>query len=136
MKQEQCLKKTCRGSIIANQASYGSLRQLHTKLLDQLFVLVELLKSLDVHVWQFSGFGLVTVLLVSQDAHRELWPGESLQPAHQQNSSTPPSSFGSEAGYGSEKIWVDPPISVQRCPGQMLCFMFEITALLCTSNDK
>lgn len=58
-----------------------SQNQLRTELLDQFLVLVELLESLDVHVWQLGSFGLVTVLLVSQDAHRELWPGESLQPA-------------------------------------------------------
>lgn len=59
-----------------------SQNQLRTELLDQFLVLVELLESLDVHVWQLGSFGLVTVLLVSQDAHRELWPGESLQPAY------------------------------------------------------
>lgn len=51
-----------------------------TELLDKLFVLVELLESLDVHVRQICSFSLVTVLLVSQDAHGELWPGQSLQP--------------------------------------------------------
>lgn len=59
---------------------YGSC-SLHTELLDQLLVLVELFESLDVHVWQVSGFGLITVLLVSQKTHGELRPGESLQPA-------------------------------------------------------
>lgn len=58
--------------------------QLLTELLDQLLVLVELLQSLDVHVGHVSSFGLVTVLLVSQDAHRELGPGESLQPVRRQ----------------------------------------------------
>lgn len=62
--------------------SLGSRCQLRTELLDHFFVLVELLESLDVHVWQLSCFSLVTVLLVSQDAHGELWPGESLQPAY------------------------------------------------------
>lgn len=54
--------------------------QLHTKLLDQLFVLVQFLQSLNIHVWQISSFGLIAMLLVSQDAHREFWPRESLQP--------------------------------------------------------
>lgn len=56
--------------------------EFHTKLLDQLFVLIQLLESLNVHMWQFSSFGLIAVLLVSQDADRELWPGERLQPGY------------------------------------------------------
>lgn len=57
-------------------------RSLLTELLDQLLVLVELFKSLDVHVWHVSSFSFVTVLLVSQNTHGELGPWESLQPAH------------------------------------------------------
>lgn len=53
---------------------------LHTELLNKLFVLVQLLQSLDVHVWQVSSFRLIAVLLVSQNAHGEFWPWESLQP--------------------------------------------------------
>ncbi|TNN82874.1 hypothetical protein EYF80_006831 [Liparis tanakae] len=44
-----------------------------------------LLESLDVHVWQLSNFGFVTMLLVSKDAHGKLGPGESLQPADSQS---------------------------------------------------
>lgn len=58
------------------------IQYLHTKLLDQLFVLVELLESLNVHVRQVSSLGLITVLLVSQNADGELRPGESPQPAY------------------------------------------------------
>lgn len=53
---------------------------LHTELLNKLFVLVQLLQSLDVHVWQIRSFSLIAVLLVSQNAHGEFWPWESLQP--------------------------------------------------------
>lgn len=53
---------------------------LHTELLNKLFVLVQLLQSLDVHVWQISSFSLIAVLLVSQNTDREFWPWESLQP--------------------------------------------------------
>ena len=61
--------------------SLVSCSKLRTELFDQLLVLVELLESLNVHVWHVGSFGLITVLLVSQDTHRELWPGQSLQPA-------------------------------------------------------
>lgn len=57
-------------------------RFLRTKLFDELLVFVELLESLDVHVWHVGSFGLVAVLLVSQNAHGELGPWESLQPAY------------------------------------------------------
>lgn len=39
-----------------------------TQLLDHFLVLVELLKGLDVHVWQFSDLGFITMLLVSKNA--------------------------------------------------------------------
>ena len=54
---------------------------MHTEFLDQLLVFVEFFESFNVHVWHVSSFGLVAVLLVSQDAHGELWSGQSLQPA-------------------------------------------------------
>lgn len=53
---------------------------LHTKLLNKLFILVQFLQSLDVHVWQIGSFSLIAVLLVSQNAYGEFWPWESLQP--------------------------------------------------------
>ena len=40
-----------------------------TQFLDQFLVLVELLEGLDVHVGHVGGFSLITMLLVSQDAH-------------------------------------------------------------------
>lgn len=53
---------------------------LHTELLDKLFVFVQLLQRLDVHVWQIGSFSLIAVLLVSQNANGEFRPRESLQP--------------------------------------------------------
>lgn len=53
---------------------------LRTEFLNKLFVLVQLLQSLDVHVRQISSFGLIAVLLVSQNTYREFGPGKSLQP--------------------------------------------------------
>lgn len=52
----------------------------HTELLNKLFVLVQLLQSLNVHVWQIGSFSLVAMLLVSQNAYGEFGPWESLQP--------------------------------------------------------
>lgn len=45
-----------------------------TQLLHQLLVLVELLQSLYVHVRDVNRFGLIAVLLVPQQADRELGP--------------------------------------------------------------
>lgn len=59
---------------------HHDLYSLHTELLNKLFVLVQLLQSLNVHVWQIGSFSLITVLLVSQNAYGEFWPWESLQP--------------------------------------------------------
>ena len=42
---------------------------MHTQLLDEFLVLVELLQSLDVHEGQVVGLGLVAMQLVAQDAH-------------------------------------------------------------------
>jgi hypothetical protein len=44
------------------------------KLLGQ-FILVEFLQCLDVHVMSIHSLGLITVLLVPQDTHRELGTG-------------------------------------------------------------
>lgn len=68
-------------SVIQCCCFFQDAKEIPTEFLDQLLVLVELLQSLNVHVGQVSGFGLIAVLLVSQDAHRELGPGEGLQPA-------------------------------------------------------
>lgn len=52
-----------------------------TQLLHQLLVLVEFLQSLYVHVRDVNGLGFIAVLLIPQQAHRELGPGGGLQPA-------------------------------------------------------
>lgn len=51
-----------------------------TQFLDHFLVLVELFKSLDVHVWELGGFGFITMLLVTKDTHGELGAGGGLQP--------------------------------------------------------
>lgn len=51
----------------------------HTQFLDHFLVLVEFLEGFNVHVGQLCSLGLITMLLVSQDAHRELGPGGGLQ---------------------------------------------------------
>ena len=45
-----------------------------TKLLDLLLVLVEGLKSLDIHVWDIVLLGLLDVVCVSKNANGKVWP--------------------------------------------------------------
>lgn len=51
-----------------------------TQLLHHFLVLVELFKSLDVHVWKLGGFSFITMLLVTKDTHGKLGAWGCLQP--------------------------------------------------------
>ncbi len=54
------------------------------QLLDELLLLVELLEIVGAHEVVSLGLGLVAVVLVTKDAHRELGPGHMAKPAAQQ----------------------------------------------------
>lgn len=71
---------SCRWAVNTSNAVPSENVQWLTEFLDHLLVLVEFLEGLNVHVGHVGSFSLVTMLLVSQDAHRELGPGEALQP--------------------------------------------------------
>lgn len=52
---------------------------LHTQLLDELFVLIQFLKGLDIHTWNAIGICFIAVLLISQHADFHLRFGYLLE---------------------------------------------------------
>lgn len=70
-------------------SAYGKALLTLTQLLHQLLIFVELLQSFYIHVRDVDCFGLITVLLIPQQTHREFGPWRRLQPGEGRSESVP-----------------------------------------------
>lgn len=82
----------------------NKLIQHYTQILDKFLVLIQLLQSLSIHEGKVIGLGLITVLLVTQNAHLHARTGDMLQPGvqthHQHKSNTQTKNTNQTGGFG------------------------------------